>query len=182
MSDRTWGWLGRRRPYFLIGAILSSLALIVMPNSGSLAAWLIPQLPKFGWRRVCCGFWMHRINVCMEPFRAYVADKLPEEQRGMGFAMQSFFIGVGAVVAGMLPYMLKNWFRVSSDTSGWTNAMPPNVKISFYVGAAAFLAAVLWTVFTYQGISAGKSGGISAQESRERRAGASAQGNSGRAR
>jgi maltose/moltooligosaccharide transporter len=87
------------------------------------------------------------INISMEPFRAFVADKLPEEQHGTGFAMQSFFIGVGATVAGMLPYILKNWFHVTSDTNA-TTAIPPNVKISFYVGAAAFLGAVLWTVLT----------------------------------
>ena len=136
MSDRTWGPLGRRRPYFLIGAILSSLALIAMPNCSAL--WMAAGL-----------LWIldASINVSMEPFRAFVADKLPEEQRGTGFAMQSFFIGVGAVIAGMLPYILKNWFHVSSDTSA-ANAIPPNVKISFYLGAAAFLLAVLWTVFS----------------------------------
>jgi len=136
MSDRTWGPLGRRRPYFLVGAILSSLALIAMPNSSTL--WMAAGL-----------LWIldASINVSMEPFRAFVADKLPEEQRGTGFAMQSFFIGVGAVIAGMLPYILKNWFNVSSDTSA-ANAIPPNVRISFYVGAAAFLGAVLWTVFS----------------------------------
>jgi maltose/moltooligosaccharide transporter len=83
----------------------------------------------------------------MEPFRAFVADKLPESQRGTGFAMQSFFIGAGAVVAGMLPYILKNWFGVSSD-AGAGNMIPLNVRISFYAGAAAFLGAVLWTIFT----------------------------------
>ena len=136
MSDRTWGPLGRRRPYFLVGAILSSLALLVMPNCGAL--WMAAGL-----------LWIldASINISMEPFRAFVADKLPEEQRGMGFAMQSFFIGVGAVVADMLPWMLKNWFHVSSET-GSANAIPPNVKISFYLGAAAFLCAVLWTVVT----------------------------------
>lgn len=136
MSDRTWGPLGRRRPYFLVGAILSSLALVAMPNSSAL--WMAAGL-----------LWIldASINVSMEPFRAFVADKLPEEQHGTGFAMQSFFIGVGAVVAGMLPYMLKNWFNVSSDT-GAGNAIPPNVRISFYVGAAAFFAAVVWTVFS----------------------------------
>ena len=87
------------------------------------------------------------INVSREPFRAFVADKLPEQQHGTGFAMQSFFIGVGAVVAGILPYILKHWFGVSSDTSV-ENAIPRNVKISFYLGAAAFLGAVLWTVFS----------------------------------
>jgi maltose/moltooligosaccharide transporter len=136
MSDRTWGPLGRRRPYFLVGAILSSLALIAMPNCSTL--WMAAGL-----------LWIldASINVSMEPFRAFVADKLPEEQRGTGFAMQSFFIGVGAVIAGMLPYILKNWFHVDSTTSG-SNAIPLNVKISFYVGAAAFFAAVIWTIFT----------------------------------
>ncbi len=136
MSDRTWGPLGRRRPYFLIGAILSSLALIAMPNSSAL--WMAAGL-----------LWIldASINVSMEPFRAFVADKLPEEQHGTGFAMQSFFIGVGAVVAGMLPYILREWFGISSDTSG-ANAIPPNVKIAFYVGAAAFFCAVVWTVLS----------------------------------
>jgi maltose/moltooligosaccharide transporter len=136
MSDRTWGPLGRRRPYFLIGAILSSLALIAMPNCSAL--WMAAGL-----------LWIldASINVSMEPFRAFVADKLPEEQHGTGFAMQSFFIGVGAVVAGMLPYILKNWFHVSSDT-GAGHAIPLNVKISFYLGAAAFFCAVVWTIFT----------------------------------
>lgn len=147
MSDRTWGPLGRRRPYFLVGAILSSLALLLMPNSGSLAEWLIPHLPKFYMAAGLLWVLDASINVSMEPFRAFVADKLPEEQRGMGFAMQSFFIGVGAVVAGMMPYMLRNWFHVSSDADG-ANALPTNVKISFYVGAVAFLGAVLWTVFS----------------------------------
>src|ERR1035437_7571630 len=136
MSDRTWGPLGRRRPYFLVGAILSSLALFAMPNCSTL--WMAAGL-----------LWIldASINVSMEPFRAFVADKLPEEQRGTGFAMQSFFIGVGAVVAGMLPYILKNWFHVSSETSAG-NAIPPNVKIAFYAGAAACLGAVLWTIFS----------------------------------
>jgi maltose/moltooligosaccharide transporter len=136
MSDRTWGPLGRRRPYFLVGAILSSLALVLMPNCSAL--WMAAGL-----------LWIldASINVSMEPFRAFVADKLPEQQHGAGFAMQSFFIGVGAVIAGMLPWMLRNWFHVSSDTSVG-NAIPLNVKISFYIGAAAFLTAVLWTIFT----------------------------------
>jgi len=136
LSDRTWGPLGRRRPYFLIGAILSSLALILMPNCSAL--WMAAGL-----------LWIldASINVSMEPFRAFVADKLPAQQHGTGFAMQSFFIGVGAVVAGMLPWILKNWFHVGSETSAGS-AIPANVKISFYIGAAAFLCAVLWTVFT----------------------------------
>ena len=147
MSDRTWCWLGRRRPYFLIGAILSSIALILMPNSGSLAEWLIPNLPKFYMAAGLLWVLDASINISMEPFRAFVADKLPKEQRGTGFAMQSFFIGVGAVVAGILPYILRNWFNVSSESDG-ANALPTNVKISFYVGAAAFFTAVLWTVLS----------------------------------
>ncbi len=147
MSDRTWGPLGRRRPYFLVGAILSSLALLLMPNAGSLAAWLLPNLPKFYMAALLLWVLDASINVSMEPFRAFVADKLPNKQRGMGFAMQSFFIGVGAVVAGLLPYILRNWFHVSSDADG-ANALPLNVKISFYVGAIAFLSAVLWTVIS----------------------------------
>jgi maltose/moltooligosaccharide transporter len=136
MSDRTWGRLGRRRPYFLVGAILSSLALVAMPNCSAL--WMAAGL-----------LWIldASINVSMEPFRAFVADKLPEKQRATGFAMQSFFIGVGAVVAGMLPWILKNWFNVSSETSA-DSAIPLNVKISFYAGAAAFFGAVLWTIFS----------------------------------
>lgn len=136
MSDRTWGPLGRRRPYFLVGAILSSLALVLMPNCGAL--WMAAGLL---WILDAC------INISMEPFRAFVADKLPEEQRGTGFAMQSFFIGIGAVVADMLPWMLKNWFNVSNDT-GASTAIPPNVRLAFYLGAAAFLGAVLWTIFS----------------------------------
>jgi len=147
MSDRTWGPLGRRRPYFLTGAILSSIALLLMPNSGSLAGWLLPNLPKFYFAAVLLWILDASINVSMEPFRAFVADKLPEEQRGMGFAMQSFFIGVGAVVAGLLPYILRNWFHVSSEADG-ANALPTNVKISFYVGAIAFISAVMWTVLS----------------------------------
>ena len=147
MSDRTWGRFGRRRPYFLIGAVLSSLALLVMPNSGRLAGWLLPHLPQFYMAAGLLWVLDASINVSMEPFRAFVADKLPEKQRGMGFAMQSFFIGVGAVVADMLPYMLKNWFGVSSDTTA-ANAVPLNVIISFYLGATAFLGAVVWTVCT----------------------------------
>jgi maltose/moltooligosaccharide transporter len=147
MSDRTWGPLGRRRPYFLVGAILSSLALLLMPNAGSLAGWLVPNLPKFYMAAVLLWILDASINVSMEPFRAFVADKLPESQRGTGFALQSFFIGVGAVVAGLMPWILRHWFDVSSAADG-ANALPTNVKISFYVGAAAFLGAVLWTVCT----------------------------------
>jgi maltose/moltooligosaccharide transporter len=135
MSDRTWGPLGRRRPYFLVGAILSSLALILMPNSSTL--WMAAGLL---WILDAC------INISMEPFRAFVADMLPDEQRTRGFAMQSLFIGLGAVIASALPWILTNWFGVGFDRGA--GAIPMAVKLSFYMGSAAFLGAVLWTIVT----------------------------------
>jgi maltose/moltooligosaccharide transporter len=132
MSDRTWGPLGRRRPYFLVGALLSSAALVLMPNSSAL--WMAAGL-----------LWIldASINISMEPFRAFVADLLPEEQRTDGFAMQSLFIGLGAVIASALPFLMANVFGVSRSAEG---GIPPSVRWSFYVGAAAFLGAVLWTI------------------------------------
>jgi maltose/moltooligosaccharide transporter len=134
MSDRTWGKLGRRRPYFLVGAILASLALLIMPNSPTL--WFAAGM-----------LWIMdaSINVSMEPFRAYVGDMLPSQQRTTGFAMQSFFIGLGAVVASMLPWILTNWFDVANTAP--EGIIPDSVKWSFYAGGAVFLLAVLWTVF-----------------------------------
>ena len=135
-SDRTWGRLGRRRPYFLTGAILSSIALIFMPRSAGL--WMAAGL-----------LWIldASINIRLEPFRAFVADILPEQQRTRGFAMQSLFIGLGAVVASALPWMLTNWFHVSNQVIGG-HAIPLTVRLSFYLGAAAFFGAVLWTIIT----------------------------------
>ena len=135
-SDRTWGRLGRRRPYFLTGAILSSIALIFMPRSSTL--WMAAGL-----------LWIldASINISMEPFRAFVADILPEQQRTRGFAMQSLFIGLGAVVASALPWILTNLFHVSNIVSG-EHAIPLTVRLSFYFGAAAFFGAVLWTIIT----------------------------------
>jgi maltose/moltooligosaccharide transporter len=132
MSDRTWGRLGRRRPYFLAGALLSSAALVLMPNSSAL--WMAAGL-----------LWIldASINISMEPFRAFVADLLPEEQRTQGFAMQSLFIGLGAVIASALPWLMSNVFGVSRASGG---GIPASVRLSFYVGAAAFLGAVLWTI------------------------------------
>jgi maltose/moltooligosaccharide transporter len=135
MSDRTWHPVfGRRRPYFLIGAILSSLCLFIMPNASSL--WMAAGL-----------LWIldSSINISMEPFRAFVADKLPQEQRTVGFSMQSFFIGVGATVASALPWIFTNWFHVESTSK--IGHVAENVKWSFYLGAIAFLGAVLYTVF-----------------------------------
>lgn len=134
-SDRTWhAKLGRRRPYFLVGAILASIALCLMPNSPTL--WVAAGM-----------LWMMdaSINITMEPFRAFVGDNLPAQQRTIGFATQSFFIGVGAVVASALPWMLTNWFDVS-NVAAEGQKIADSVKWSFYIGAAVFLLAVLWTI------------------------------------
>ena len=133
-SDRTWTKLGRRRPYFLVGAILASLALIAMPNSSTL--WMAAGL-----------LWIldASVNISMEPFRAFVGDKLDKKQRKVGFAMQSLLIGLGAVLSSSLPYILTNWFEVSNESDG---AIPQTVKIAFYVGAGVFFAAVLYTILT----------------------------------
>jgi len=133
MSDNTWNKLGRRRPYFLIGAILASLSLLIMPNSPVL--WVAAGM-----------LWVMdaSINVSMEPFRAFVGDMLPPEQRTKGFAMQSFFIGIGAVVASALPYIMTNWLDIPNTAP--EGVIPPSVKYSFYLGGGVFFAAVLWTV------------------------------------
>jgi maltose/moltooligosaccharide transporter len=142
-SDNTWGPLGRRRPFFLAGAILSSFALIFMPLSASL--WMAAGL-----------LWIldASINISMEPFRAFVADILPDDQRPRGFAMQSFFIGIGSAGASiLLPWLLQShpWLlqRVMSHTgANSTHAIPPIVSISFWIGAIAFFSAVIWTIIT----------------------------------
>jgi len=133
MSDNTWNRMGRRRPYFLTGAILASLALIIMPNSPVL--WIAAGM-----------LWIMdaSINISMEPFRAFVGDMLSSEQRTKGFAMQSFFIGTGAVVASALPYILTNWLGIANTAP--EGIIPLSVKYSFYIGAVAFFGAVLWTV------------------------------------
>ena len=133
-SDRTWSRLGRRRPYFLVGAILSSLALVAMPNSSAL--WMAAGL-----------LWIldASINITMEPFRAFVGDMLPKEQRKVGFAMQSLLIGLGAVLSSALPYMLTNWFGVQSEAGA---TIPATVRFAFYVGSGVFIIAVLYTIMT----------------------------------
>lgn len=133
MSDRTWNRLGRRRPYFLTGAILASMALIIMPNSPAL--WVAAGM-----------LWIMdaSINVSMEPFRAFVGDMLPAGQHTKGFALQSFFIGTGAVIASILPYVLTNWLGIPNTAPA--GKIPPSVRWSFYLGAMAFLGAVIWTV------------------------------------
>jgi maltose/moltooligosaccharide transporter len=136
MSDHTWHprW-GRRRPYFLVGALLSTICLFLMPNSGSLwmAAGLLWILDTSG-------------NIAMEPFRAFVADKLPESQRTRGFAMQSFLIGLGGSIASALPWIMSNLFHVPRVSA--SGSIPPSVEFAFYTGGSIFFVAVLYTILT----------------------------------
>ncbi len=133
MSDRTWTRLGRRRPYFLVGAILASIALFLMPLSP--AVWVAASM-----------LWImdSSINISMEPFRAFVADKLNPEQHTTGFVMQSFFIGLGATLASAMPYLLDKGGITGVSSTG----MPLAVQYSFWFGSVAFLAAVLVTILT----------------------------------
>jgi len=134
-SDKTWNKLGRRRPFFLVGAILASTAIIFMPNSPVL--WVAAGM-----------LWIMdaSINVSMEPFRAFVGDMLPSDQRTVGFSMQSFFIGIGAIVASALPYMMTNWFGIANTAA--PGEIPDSVKFSFYIGGAVFFLAVIYTVLS----------------------------------
>jgi len=133
-SDRTWGRFGRRRPYFLAGAVLTTLALLVMPESPAL--WFAAVM-----------LWVMdaSVNVSMEPFRAFVADQLPTTQRPLGFALQTLFIGVGAVLSSVLPWVLAH-FGVSNVAPA--GEIPATVRISFFVGGAVLIGAVLWTVLS----------------------------------
>jgi maltose/moltooligosaccharide transporter len=136
LSDRTWNRLGRRRPYFLGGAIAASLALLAMPSSSAL--WMAAGL-----------LWIldASVNVSMEPFRAFVGDMLPHDQRKSGFAMQSLLIGAGAVLSSALPYVLTRGFGVSGESTVGS-AIPPTVHVAFSIGALVFFFAVLYTVIT----------------------------------
>jgi maltose/moltooligosaccharide transporter len=135
MSDKTWNRLGRRKPYFLAGAVLASLALLVMPNSPGL--WFAAGM-----------LWIldASINVTMEPMRAFVGDMLPDEQRTTGFAVQTFFIGASSVVGSLMPFLLTNWLHIANTAP--EGQVPASVKWSFYLGGAVYLLAVLWTIFS----------------------------------
>jgi maltose/moltooligosaccharide transporter len=141
-SDRTWTSLGRRRPYFLAGAILASAALMFMPN----ADFIVHVLPSL---YVGAGILMimdASFNVAMEPFRALVADLLPADQRTLGFSIQTCLIGLGAVLGSLRPYIFAEYFDVAKTAAA--GEVPFNVSLSFYVGATVFLMAILWTVVT----------------------------------
>ena len=133
MSDRTWNFLGRRRPYFFFGAIFTTLALVVMPNSPALwvaagTLWILDA----------------SINITMEPFRAFVGDNLAPSQRSTGYVMQSFFIALGAVVASALPWIMSNWLGIANTAPA--GEIPDSVRYSFYFGAVVLFCAVMWTV------------------------------------
>jgi maltose/moltooligosaccharide transporter len=136
-SDRTWNWLGRRRPYFLAGALLASFALVAMPRSPVL--WIAAGM-----------LWVldASINIAMEPFRAFVGDQLSERQRPTGYAMQSFFIGAGALIAGMLPWIFAHAGVSNVGTGEGAASIPDTVRYSFDIGAVVLAGAILWTIFT----------------------------------
>lgn len=141
-SDTTWTRFGRRKPYIFLGTILASIGLVLMPQAGKFVA-ILPTL----W--VGAGFLMimdASINVAMEPFRALVADLLPSDQRTLGYSLQTVLIGLGAVVGSWLPYALSNWFGVSS--SAGPGEVPYHLILSFIIGAAILIGAVLVTIFT----------------------------------
>lgn len=139
-SDGTWNRFGRRKPYFLTGAILSGFALLILPNSSLLVA-IIPPIV------VGAGIFMMMdasFNVAMEPFRALVADNLPESQYSTGFSMQTFLIGIGAVAGSLLPYVFAEYFHISKTAEA--GHVPANLLYSFYIGAAVLIGSIVWTV------------------------------------
>lgn len=141
-SDKTWTRMGRRKPYFLAGALLSALGLILMPQAGIFAS-IMPAL----W--IGAGFLMimdASFNIAMEPFRALVADILPSDQRTLGYSAQTVLIGIGAVIGSWLPYALSNWFRVSSEAA--SNEVPYHIILSFIIGAMVMIGAVMVTIFS----------------------------------
>ena len=141
-SDHTWTRLGRRRPFFLVGAILAAIALILMPNAGVFANFLPAMFVGAGFLMIMDA----SFNVAMEPFRALVADMLPVDQSTLGFSIQTFLIGIGAVVGSWMPYVLGEWLGVSKVAIH--GGIPDNVVFSFYIGAFVMIVTILWTVFT----------------------------------
>lgn len=139
-SDRTWTKLGRRKPYFLFGAIFTAIALVFMPNSSMLAHILPAMFIGAGMLMIMDA----SINVAMEPFRALVADLLPSDQRTLGFSIQTFLIGIGAVIGSWLPFILGEWFGF--DKTAPEGIVPRNVVASFYFGAAMLMISIIWTV------------------------------------
>lgn len=151
MSDKTWNRLGRRKPYFLLGAILSSLSLLIMPNSPYL--WVAAGM-----------LWIMdaSINVSMQPFRAFIGDMLPDEQRTKGFAVQTFFIGASSIIASILPYLFTKFLHIANTAP--EGQIPPSVRWSFYIGGIVFLLTVLWTIFSVREYSPEEQAAFNANE------------------
>ncbi|MFA6864012.1 MAG: MFS transporter, partial [Dysgonamonadaceae bacterium] len=139
-SDRTWTRLGRRRPYFLVGAIFTSIALVLMPNSAMFVSIAPSMFVGAGMLMIMDA----SINITMEPFRALVADLLPSEQRTLGFSIQTALIGIGAFFGSWLPYVLAEWLGISKVAA--EGQIPDNVIFSFYIGAVVLMITILWTV------------------------------------
>src|SRR5690606_32049154 len=147
-SDKTWTRLGRRRPFFLGGALVAAAALALMPNASVLTLLIPPLLIGAGMLMIMDV----AFNVSMEPFRALVADNLPKEQHGYGYAVQTFLIGAGAIIGSFLPYVLSEYLGVSKIAE--QGHVPDNVIWSFYAGAIVLVLSLLWTVITTKEYSA----------------------------
>jgi len=139
-SDHTWGKMGRRKPYFLIGAILAALALAMLPNSAVMSAFIPPLVIGAGMLTIMNA----SFNIAMEPMRALVADMLPDKQRTKGFSIQTFMIGVGAVAGSWMPYIFSECMGIGDETVA--GEVPLNVLLSFYIGAAIMVGSVVWTI------------------------------------
>ncbi|MGB0977815.1 MAG: MFS transporter, partial [Croceimicrobium sp.] len=152
MGDNTWGKLGRRKPYFLIGAILAALGLIFLPNANIVAGEGMTAADFLGisailWIGIAFLALMDvSFNISMEPFRALVGDMLPASQGTLGFSVQTILIGAGAIIGSFLPWVLTNWFDVANYAG--EGMVAPNVIWSFYFGAAILMFTILYTVIT----------------------------------
>ena len=141
-SDRTWTKLGRRRPFFLTGAVLASFGLVLMPNADMFTAFMPALWVGAGMLMVMDA----SFNIAMEPFRALVADVLPSDQRTLGFSVQTILIGIGAVIGSWLPYVLTNWFGIANTAE--PGKVPLSLMLSFIIGAIVLIISILITVFT----------------------------------
>jgi len=157
-SDRTWNRLGRRKPYFLTGAILSGLSLFFMPNSSLLAAIIPPIVVGAGMLMIMDA----SFNVAMEPFRALVADNLPDNQVNAGFSVQTCLIGIGAVVGSWLPYVFAEFFHIAKTAP--PGQVPDNLKFSFYIGGIVLIGAILWTIIRTKEYSPAEHASFHAEE------------------
>ncbi len=163
-SDRTWNRLGRRKPYFLTGGLLAAIALIFMPNS-SMLLFLPPIMVGAGMLMIMDA----SFNVAMEPFRALIADNLPDGQRGLGFSVQTFLIGIGAVIGSWLPYIFSNWLGISKTAA--PGHIPNNVLFSFYTGAAVMIFSLVYTVLTTKEYSPAQYASFHPEEEKEEKGG-----------